>query len=222
MIKILIVEDDVVIRNELIQILRKHQYEVEAIMNFENVLEDIVSISPHLILLDINLPQNDGYYLCRKLRETSQIPIIITTSRDTDLDELMGINLGADDFVKKPYNIHILLARIERLIKRYYQFNTEDVLTYDNIRLDLVRGTLHYGDNSEILSRNELAIVKYFFQHNQKLVTREELMLYLWNSSAFIDDNTLSVNITRIRKKFVLLGIGNRIETRRGLGYLFQ
>ncbi|MGL5979219.1 MAG: response regulator transcription factor [Erysipelotrichaceae bacterium] len=220
--KILIVEDDSVIREQLAKILRNHEYEVILIQHFERVIHQIHELQFDLLLLDVNLPVMDGYSICRKLRETSEVPIIILTSRDTEMDEVMSMNLGADDFIRKPFNTQILLARIERLLKRVTHTPNLEHLVYGDLSLDLVKGSMSYHNESEILTKNELAILSYFFQHQGTLVSREELLLYLWDSSAFVDDNTLSVNMTRLRKKLESIGAGNPIETRRGLGYILK
>ncbi|MEG0692626.1 MAG: response regulator transcription factor [Oscillospiraceae bacterium] len=217
---ILIVEDDLTIREELSKFLETNNFSVSKIIDFNNVLEKIKDASPHLVLLDINLPQMDGYSICRKLRESSDIPVIILTSRDTEMDELMSMNLGADDFIKKPFNPQILLARIERLIKRSYQTKQTDIIEHLGIKLDLVKGVVEYHNNVEVLTKNELSILHYLFIHKGELVSREDLIIFLWDSSSFVDDNTLSVNMTRLRKKLESLGVNNPIETRRGLGYV--
>ena len=220
--KILIIEDDVIIREQLAKFLKNNKYEVEVVECFDNVITQIENISPHLILLDVNLPQNDGYSICRKIRETSEMPVIIITSRDTEMDELISMNLGADDFVRKPFNTQILLARIERLLKRNYNTNASDILQHGDLKLDLIKGSVSYKESMDTLTKNELAILNYFLMHKGELVSREKLLLFLWDSSDFVDDNTLSVNITRLRKKLENIGAGNPIETRRGLGYILN
>lgn len=218
--KILIIEDDISIRNELAKFLTGNGYDVSVIEMFQDVVGQIVAISPHLIILDVNLPQTDGYSICRKLREVSLMPIIILTSRDTEMDELMSMNLGADDFVRKPFNPQILLARIERILKRAYLSPDKDKEEYNGIVLDKSKGTICYDGNTEILTKNELSILNYLFSHKGELVSREQLMTFLWDDNSFVDDNTLSVNMTRIRKKLSLIGLDHAIETRRGIGYV--
>lgn len=218
--KILIVEDDEIIRKELASFLKGYGYDVDVITNFKNVLGEISKYNSHLILLDINLPYFDGHYLCREIRKTSNIPIIIVTSRNADMDELMSMNLGADDFVTKPYNTQILLARIESVLKRVYANQIEEILTYGDLKLDLAKGVLLCHEKTETLTKNELKILHYLMKNKGNIVSREELMEYLWTSELFIDDNTLSVNITRLRKKIESMGVKNPIDTRRGLGYI--
>lgn len=217
--KILIVEDDPVVRSELSIFLCSHGYECEMIEDFQNVLSQIEEHNPHLLLLDVNLPQNDGYYLCRKIRETSQVPIIIITSRNTDMDELMSMNLGADDFVRKPFHTQILLSRMERLLTRTYS-SQSNMVTSKTLILDLAKATVSYKEQLSELSKNELAILHYFLQHQNQIVSREELMMHLWSTNTFVDDNTLSVNISRLRKKLQQIGYEDSIQTKRGMGYL--
>ena len=221
MSKIMIIEDEVTIREELKVFLTRYGYEVLVPDDFSNIIDYVKSKNPNLILLDINLPIFDGYYICREIRKFSEVPIIIVTSRDSDVDELMSMNLGADDFITKPYNTQILLARIESILKRVYRNSTvQDVLEYGDMKLNLSNGTIVYNDKVIELTKNELKILSYLIKNRGKIVSRESLINYLWNCEMFIDDNTLSVNVTRIRKKLEEIGLSNIIETRSGLGYI--
>ncbi|CAM2078542.1 response regulator transcription factor [Clostridium saudiense] len=223
MSKIFIVEDENTIRDELSIFLARYGYEVEAPENFENIIEEIKKSNSDLILLDINLPIFDGYYICREVRKFSETPIIVVTSRDSDVDELMSMNLGADDFVTKPYNTQILLARIEAILKRVNRSSTpQDILEYKDMKVNLSNGTVTYDDKTIEITKNELKILSYLIKNKGKIVSREKLMNYLWDCEMFIDDNTLSVNVTRIRKKLEEIGLKNIIETRRGLGYIMS
>ncbi|KHD17163.1 response regulator transcription factor [Clostridium butyricum] len=219
--KIMIIEDEVIIREELKSFLSKYNYEVIAPSDFENVIEFILNENPDLILLDINLPIFDGYYICREIRKTSDIPIIIVTSRDSDMDELMSMNLGADDFVTKPYNTQILLARIAALLKRSGgSSNTSKYLIYNNFKINLSNATISWEDKEIELTKNEIKILSCLIENKGSIVSREILMEYLWKSDYFVDDSTLTVNITRLRRKLEGIGIKDAIETRRGLGYI--
>ncbi|MBS6041210.1 MAG: response regulator transcription factor [Clostridium baratii] len=221
MYNITIIEDSDTIREELKKLLSKYGYNINTPTNFENIIEEVHSSKPDLILLDINLPYFDGYHICREIRKTSKVPIIIVTSRNSDMDELMSMNLGADDFVTKPYNTQILLVRIEALLRRAYgREEQSNKLTYKNFELDLSKGILVSGDKKLEITKNEIKILSYLIEHKGEIVSREDLMEHLWNSDYYVDDNTLSVNVTRIRKKLQELGIENVIETRRGLGYI--
>ena len=219
--KILIIEDDEVIREELQSFLKKYEYEVKAPIDFNNVIEYVENENANLILLDINLPMFDGYYICRQIRKTSDVPIIIVTSRDSDVDELMSMNLGADDFITKPYNTEILLARITNILKRTYgSLKTNNILNYRDFNLNLSNATVIYRNESLELTKNEVKILSYLINNKGNIVKRDSLMEYLWKSDYFVDDSTLNVNINRLRKKLEEIGIKNPIETRRGLGYI--
>ena len=219
-IKILIIEDDEAIRNELKTFLCRYNYDALVIEKFENIIEEIEKENADLILLDINLPIFDGFYICREIRKNSNVPIIIVTSRDSDIDELMSMNLGADDFITKPYNTQILLARINSVLKRVYSKEVQESMVYKDLVLNLSNGTISYKDNTLNLTKNEIKILSYLIKNKGKIISRENLMEYLWNDDFFVDDNTLSVNITRLRKKIESIGLKNPIETRRGLGYI--
>lgn len=220
--KLMIIEDSQIIREELKSLLTRYGYNVIACENFENILEDIEKERPELILLDINLPVYDGFHICREVRKTLNIPIIIVTSRDSEIDELISMNLGADDFITKPYNTQILLARISAVLKRTYTDVNSDVLAYKDLSLDLSKGTITAFGQSVELSKNEIKILAHLMKNKEKIVSRDDLMNYMWNSDVYIDDNTLSVNMTRIRKKLEELDLKDYIETRRGLGYILR
>ncbi|WP_195938823.1 response regulator transcription factor [Romboutsia sp. 1001713B170131_170501_G6] len=221
--KLMIIEDSKTIREELKALLNRYGYEVFASDKFENIINDVENEKPHLILLDINLPIYDGFYICREIRKISNIPIIIVTSRDNEVDELMSINLGADDFVTKPYNTQILLARISSVLKRVYNDSGNmDILEYKDLSLNLSKGTVKSSTGSLEISKNDIKILSYLIKNKEKIVTREELMNYMWNSDLYVDDNTLSVNINRLRKKLEEIGLKDYIETRRGLGYIMK
>lgn len=221
MLKITIIEDDDVIREELKSFLENYGYKVKTPTDFKNILNFLDDDESDLILLDINLPVYDGYYVCREIRKKSEVPIIIVTSRDSDMDELMSMNLGADDFVTKPYNTQILLARISVLLKRSNRnMNPKSILTYKDFEINLANATIKYMGKEIEITKNEVKIMSYLIENKGSIVSRERLMEYLWNSDYFVDDSTLSVNVTRLRKKLDNIGIKNAIETRRGLGYI--
>lgn len=218
--KILIIEDTDTIREELTKLLTRYGYDVLSPTDFENILEYVKENNADLILLDINLPYFDGYHICREIRKDSNVPIIIVTSRDSDMDEIMSMNLGADDFITKPYNTQILLARIASLLRRTYSLAEQEVLTYGDLKLNLSNGTISCKERTEELTKNELKILACLLKSKGNVVSREDLMDYMWNSDIFVDDNTLSVNVTRLRKKLEEVGVKGAIETRRGLGYI--
>ena len=219
--KILIIEDDEVIREELQNFLIKYGYEVKAPIDLNNIIKYVENEHANLILLDINLPLYDGYYICREIRKTSDVPIIIVTSRDSEVDELMSMNLGADDFITKPYNTEILLARITNILKRTYgNIKNSSILGYRDFNLNLSNATIIYKDNSLELTKNEVKILSFLINNKGNIVKRDSLMEYLWKADFFVDDSTLNVNINRLRKKLEEIGIENPIETRRGMGYI--
>ena len=220
--KIFIIEDEEKIREELTKFLEKYGYVVESSDDFENIVDVSLSCNPNMILLDINLPYYDGYYICREIRKRSEVPIIVVTSRQSEMDELMSMNLGADDFITKPYNTQILLARINSVLKIVYSKEVQESMVYKDLVLNLSNGTISNKDNTLNLTKNEIKILSYLIKNKGKIISRENLMEYLWNDDFFVDDNTLSVNITRLRKKIESIGIKNPIETRRGLGYILR
>lgn len=219
--KIVIIEDDEIIREELTCFLSNYGYEIEAPTEFNNIIEETLEADPSLILLDINLPIYDGFYICKEIRKKSEVPIIVVTSRDTQMDELMSMNLGADDFITKPYNTQILLAHIQAILKRAYgNEKSSDIIKYKDLSLNLSDATVKYKDTILELTKNEMKILGYLMKNNGSIVSRETLMNYLWNDDYFIDDNTLTVNVGRLRKKLGDIGMEDAIETKRGLGYI--
>jgi len=220
MSKIIIIEDTEKIREELKTFLIRYGYEAIAPTNFENIINDTLRVEPDLILLDINLPIFDGYYICREIRKTSDVPIIVVTSRDNEMDELMSMNLGADDFITKPFNTQILLARIETILRRVHGSNLRDKIVYNDLKLNLSNGSVMYNGRTAELTKNELKILSCLIKNKGRIVSRDDLMDFMWNSDVFVDDNNLSVNITRLRKKLEGVGMKENIETRRGLGYI--
>ncbi len=218
--KILIVEDDDKLRNELSIFLRNNGYEVNTIVSFNNTIDSIINNECDLILLDINLPNLNGEVICKELRKDINTPIIIITSRNTEIDELICINYGADDFITKPFNSQILLARIERLLKRMY--DNYDIVKYKELILNISKSLIMVDNKTIDLSKNELKIFNYLLKNKGKIVSRDELMNYLWNTSEFIDDNTLTVNINRLRNKLKDVGYYDSIKTRKGIGYIIE
>lgn len=220
--RIFIIEDDKNIREELSTFLSKYGYVCEAPSGFDNIIKDALSSNNDLVLLDINLPVFDGYYICREIRKQSEIPIIVVTSRDTELDELMAMNLGADDFITKPYNTQILLAHISSVLKRSLKETVSDRMDCRDFCINLSRSNIEYNGQEYELTKNELKILVFLFENKGSIVSRDELMTQLWNSDMFVDDNTLTVNINRLRKKLEDIGLGQVIETKRGRGYMVR
>ena len=217
--KILIVEDEVKIREELATFLKNNGYDILTVNDFNNTLEDILSKDVDLILLDINIPGINGMHLCREIRKKKNVPIMIVTSRNNEIDELICMNFGADDFITKPYNLQILLAHMEAILKRSKP-EISHVLKYEGMVVNLSKGVLEYAGKTVLLTKNELSILSYLLENRGSVVSRDDLISFLWDSEVFTDDNTLTVNITRLRKKLEEIGFKNVIETRRGWGYI--
>ena len=219
--KILIVEDDKKLRDELEIFLNKNGYKVETMEDFSNTIEDILRRKVDLILLDINLPGFDGEYVLKEIRKVSEVPIIIITSRDNEIDELLSINYGADHYVTKPFNIQILLAKINSVLRRTSNLGNEaNKIDCNEFILNISKSLIEKDDRKIELTKNELKILHFLVQRRGKIVSREEIIEYLWDSESFIDDNTLTVNMTRLRNKLNEFGLKELIETKRGQGYI--
>ena len=221
--KILIVEDDKKLRKELETFLTKHGFIAKGLEKFDNTIQDILNENADLILLDINLPYTDGEFVCKEVRKTSDVPIIMVTSRDNEIDELMSLNYGADQYVTKPYNIQILLAKINGLLKRNKKSDKKmQEIDCNGFKLNIAERVIKKDDRKIELTKNEYTILYYLCINRGRIVSRDEIMDYLWESEEFIDDNTLSVNVKRLRGKLEELGLVDRIETRRGQGYILK
>ncbi len=224
MAKIMIIEDDKLISKELKELLENSGYEVEILEDFKNSLNEILNYSPDLILLDINIPYENGELLLQNLRKKSNIPVIMVTSKNSEIDEALSISYGADDYITKPYNPNILLLRIGAVLKRtrenYYRDSNK--LTYKNLIFDTQKGTIKKDNIELILTKNEIIIFSYLLTHQNKIVTRDELMTTLWDNTEFVNDNALTVNISRLRSKLKEVGLDDAIDTRKGQGYILS
>lgn len=216
--KIMIVEDDEVIKDELSELLKNSSYLVESVKNFAKAKEEIFKYNPDLILLDINIPYLNGELLLKEIRKESSVPVIMVTSKSGEIDEALSITYGADDYITKPYNPTILLLRIQNIFKRINQNN--NALKYKDIIVDLNKSELKTDDKVLVLTKNEMIIFSYLLNNKEKIVSRDELMTYLWNNEEYINDNALTVNISRLRSKLSNFGYENIIETRKGQGYI--
>lgn len=217
--KIIIIEDNKDLKDELIDFLSRYGYEAYGPEKFDNIIDIVLKDNADLILLDINLPYYDGYYICREIRKVKNTPIIIVTSRNSDMDEIMSMNLGADDFVTKPYNTQVLLARIASLLRRTSGGKYQEILEHKGLKLNVTTGVMEFNNSTVDLTKNEIKILSCLIKNKGVIVARDELMDYLWNSDMFVDENTLSVNIARLRKKLDSIGFKDAIETKRGIGY---
>lgn len=216
--KILIIEDEIKIREELKIFLENNGYMVEIISDFSDVINYINNIKSDLILLDINLPNINGQFICKEIRKENSIPIIMITSKNTELDELISLNYGADDYITKPFNLQILLARIERTLNRNRE--NRSIIEYKDFVLDISKSAIVKNENIIDLSKNEFKILYYLLTNKGKIVSRDNLIDYLWDNNEFIDDNTLTVNISRIKNKLSIIGYEDVIVTKRGQGYI--
>ncbi len=217
--KIFVVEDETEICKELSVLLQKYGYAYESSIDFAHITDHILKAEADLVLLDINLPYQDGYMICREIRKQSDIPIIVLTSRNTDFDELMSLNIGADDFISKPYNAQVLIARIQKILKRTYEAQVNSVLIHKGLTINLLKATAAYGDKEVDLTKNELGILRLLVVNKGNVIPRDAIIDELWQSDEFIDENTLNVNIVRLRKKLSEIGASDYLETKRGLGY---
>lgn len=222
MAKILIVEDDDVLADELAYFLRGNGYETDLVKDFSNTLEYMEQSEADLILLDNNLPYVDGQSLLRMYRRDIKTPVIIVTSKDSEMDELICMSIGADDFITKPYNPTILLLHIEAVLRRYSGSNDSDKVKFGKLTLNLAKSTVSSDDKETEFTKNEFGILLFLVKNKGRIVSRDEIMNHLWDSCEFVDDNTLTVNITRVRHKLSELGHENMITTKRGQGYYIE
>ena len=219
--KLLVVEDDGVIAEEMKRQLEKWGYEVVCAEDFKNVLAEFTRIAPHLVLMDIGLPFFNGYYWCSQIRQISQVPIIFVSSAGDNMNIVMAVNMGGDDFVAKPFDLDVLSAKIQAILRRAYSFQGQaSVLEYQGIVLNLADMSLLYQGKRSGLSKNEFRILQILFENAGNTVTRESIMKRLWDNECFVDDNTLTVNMTRLKKKLETVGAGGLIHTQKGLGYV--
>lgn len=221
MYRILVVEDDKVISEQIGKYLEKWGYEVETVKDFMNVMGQFAAYEPQLVLLDIGLPFYNGYYWCSEIRKVSQVPIIFISSASDNMNVVMAVNMGGDDFVVKPFDLEILQAKIQALLRRAYAFTAPGtVLEYHGVLLNMTDMSLSCGENRVDLTKNEFRILQTLFEASGGVVSRDMLMKRLWDDECFVDDNTLTVNINRLRKRLAEVGLAELIQTKKGVGYL--
>jgi DNA-binding response OmpR family regulator len=221
MYKILIVEDDPVIASLLVDGLNKWGYESEAIEDFMKVTETFMEYQPHLILLDISLPFYNGYYWCNEIRKISKVPIVFLSSHTENMDVIMAMNMGGDDYLTKPISLDLVVAKLQAILRRTYAYYTEiATLAVKGVILNLNDTTLSFEEKKLELTKNEFKIMQILMENKNNIVTRDQLMKKLWDSDSFIDDNTLTVNVNRLRKKLEDCGLADFISTKKGMGYL--
>lgn len=221
MYKVMIVEDDEIISNSIAGYLNKWQYTTHEVSNFQNVITEFVEEKPDIVLMDINLPYFDGYYFCEEIRKISKVPIIFISSASDDMNIVMAMNIGADDFIEKPFKLVVLKAKIEALLRRVYNFNSSNsLIVYKEVIFDINKDEIKYKDNVATLTKNESKILTILLENREKIVSREDIIAALWQSDNFIDENTLSVNVNRLRSKLKDIGIADFITTKKGKGYM--
>lgn len=220
MYRIFMVEDDETIAKTVKQHLERWDYTVHIAQNFDNVLGEFAEVSPQLVLMDIRLPLFDGYHWCAEIRKVSKVPVIFLSSMADNMNIVMAVNMGADDFIPKPFDLEVLTVKIQALLRRSYDFaGNSSVLEHKGVLLNLSEAVVSYGSEKQELTKNELKILQVLFENKEKIVTRETLMTKLWESDAYVDENTLSVNVNRLRKKLAALGLEEFILTKKGIGY---
>ena len=223
MYKILIIEDDMTIASTVKEHLTKWEYEVECVADFKNIKEQVIEFNPHMILLDIMLPFFNGFYWCSEIRKITNTPVIFISSAADNMNIVMAINMGGDDFIAKPFDLNVLTAKIQAIIRRTYSLKGEmNVIEHNGAILNLSDTTLTYEDKKVELTKNEYKILQLIMENVGKVVSRDKIMERLWESESFIDDNTLTVNVTRLRKKLEDVGLNDFIKTRKGIGYLVE
>lgn len=220
MYRILIIEDDLVIANSLKNHLCKWAFEAEVVSDFKGILEQFIQFNPQVVLMDISLPYFNGFYWCSEIRKISKVPIIFISSASENMNILMAINMGADDFIPKPFDLSIVVAKVQAIIRRAYSFQGQtNVIEHKGVLLNLSDATLTYQNEKIHLTKNDLRIMQILLENPNAIVSRETIMVRLWESDSFIDDNTLTVNMTRLRKKLEECGLEHFILTKKGLGY---
>lgn len=220
--RIMLVEDDEALCDQIIDGLKKWGFSAEAAVTFENILEDFNRIKPQLVIMDVNLPCFDGFHWCNKLREISKVPVVFLSSRDTNMDIVMAINTGADDYITKPFSMQVLIAKIQAILRRTYDYAAaaSEYLEHKGLLLNMGEGLVIYDSRKAELTKNELKILTLLMNNKGRIVSRESIMQLLWDDDVYVNDNTLTVNINRLRGKLSDLGIPDFIETKKGQGYI--
>lgn len=221
--RIMIVEDDEVISSSVEKYLKNWGYDVKCIEDFGSVLSEFADYNPYLVLMDISLPYYNGYYWCEKIRKVSKVPIIFISSATDNMNIIMAMNMGGDDFVSKPFELSVLLAKVQAVLRRTYDFGGQtSLLEHRGGILDIENQTFTFEGVQIELTKNEYRILKTLMENKGKTVSRDTVMMKLWESDSFVDDNTLTVNVTRLRKKLEGAGMENYIKTKKGMGYYIE
>ena len=223
MYRILIVEDDVTIAENVAAHLNRWDYETKQIEDFKNIIDEFIQFDPQLVILDIGLPFYNGFYWCQEIRKISSVPILFLSSMNDNMNIVMAMNMGGDEFIEKPFDLNVLTAKVQALLRRAYSFQGNiNVSEYEGMLLNLNDATLSYDGEKISLTKNEFRILQILMENTGKVVSRDKIMEKLWEDESFIDDNTLTVNVTRLRKKLEETGIQDYIKTKKGAGYLIE
>lgn len=219
---IMLVEDDSALCSQIIEGLKKWGFNADSAVNFENIIDDFSKIKPQLVIMDINLPCYDGFYWCNRIREISKVPVIFLSSRDTNMDIIMAVNTGADDYIAKPFSMQILIAKIQAILRRTYDYTTadHDYIEHRGLILNMGESSVIYGNSKSELTKNEMKILRLLMTNKGRIVSRESIMKLLWDDDQYVNDNTLTVNINRLRSRLSDLGMEDYIETKKGQGYI--
>lgn len=220
--KILLVEDDQTLFESLSQTLQQWDFEVAGVADFDDVMSSVEAVQPEIIIMDIKLPKFDGFHWTRKIRQNSNVPIVFLSSKDSPMDQVMSMELGADDFIQKPFNTNVLIAKIQAIYRRVYEFDISEksILMWQQAKLDLTKDSISQHDTEIYLSKTEMIILSMLVRKQNQIVTRDTLITALWDDEAFVSDNTLTVNVNRLRKKLADIDMNEQIETKVGRGYL--
>ena len=218
---ILVIEDDRPMAEEIARLLSGWRYQVSLVQDFTQIVEETASLNPQIILLDINLPYFDGFYWCKKLREVTKVPIIFLSSRESSMDVVMAMNNGGDDYIQKPFDSNVLIAKLQAMLRRTYEIDTKEskILLYKGMQLHIEEMTLSYKDQTIDLTKNEFRILKLLLEHKGDIVSRNEMMKRLWDDEIYVNENTLTVNVNRLRSRLEEMGLHDVIATKKGIGY---
>lgn len=221
--KILIIEDDEIISKSIEKEISNWGFEAKCIENFQNIIPEFIQFNPQLILLDITLPFFNGYHWCSEIRKLSKVPIMFISSASDNMNIVMAMNMGGDDFISKPFDLHVLIAKIQAILRRTYDFSTNsNLLEHKGAILNINDNSFSYNGKKIELTKNEYKILQTLLENKNKTVSRDNLMIKLWETDNYVEENTLNVNITRLRKKLESIGLNNFIKTKKGLGYIIE
>ena len=223
MYRILIIEDDDTIAKNIAAHFNRWNYETKQIADFKNIMEEFLKFDPQLVLLDIGLPFYNGFYWCQEIRKISKVPILFLSSMNDNMNIVMAMNMGGDEFIEKPFDLNVLTAKVQALLRRSYSFQGNgNVLEYEGMILNLNDASFSYEEKNISLTKNEFRILQMLMENAGKIIARDDIIARLWESDEFIDDNTLTVNVARLRKKFENAGMDNWIKTKKGIGYYLK